>query len=252
VQQRTRRRVLRLFKRRDLLSSDVVEDMLKWSHAGGFSVDVSVLIEARDRRGLERLLRYCARPVLALERLHWCDERHERLVYHLPKVQADGRTALQFTPLELIHCLAQLLPPPRKHRHRYYGVFAPNAPLWTAVAALTSADTNACPPEPAVAAPAARLRPANVSLWAILLARIYEIAPLVCSRCGGPVRIVAFLVETASISQILRHIGEPTVPPALYPPRGPPDELLANPIVCLDDDVNQDRYAFEADQRLSW
>ena len=118
MQQRTRRRVLRLFKRRDLLSCDVVENMLQWSHAGGFSVDASVWIAASDHRGLERLLRYCARPVLGLERLHWCDERRERLVYHLPKVQPDGRTTLQLTPLELIHCMAQLLPPPRKHRHR--------------------------------------------------------------------------------------------------------------------------------------
>jgi hypothetical protein len=148
VQQRTRRRVLRLFKRRDILPADVVEAMLQWSHAGGFSVDASVLIEARDRRGLERLLRYCARPVLALERLHWCDERHERLVYHLPKVQPDGHTTLPLTPLALIDCLAQLLAPPRKHRHRYCGVFAPNAPLRAAVAALAQAETDPAP-EPA-------------------------------------------------------------------------------------------------------
>ncbi len=70
VRQRTRRRVLRLFKRRDIRPADVVEDMLRWSHAGGFSVDASVSIGARDRRGLERLLRYCARPAFALERLH--------------------------------------------------------------------------------------------------------------------------------------------------------------------------------------
>ena len=36
--------------------------------ADGFSV-VSVCIEAQDRSGLERLLRYCARPPFAMERL---------------------------------------------------------------------------------------------------------------------------------------------------------------------------------------
>jgi len=112
--------VLRLLERRGILPADVVEDMLQWSHAGGFSVDASVSIGARDRRGLERLLRYCARPVFALERLHWCDERHERLVYRLLKALPDGRTSLELTPLELIHRLGQLLTPPRKHRHRYY------------------------------------------------------------------------------------------------------------------------------------
>jgi hypothetical protein len=32
-------------------------------------------------------------------------------------------------PLELIERLAALIPPPRRHRHRYYEVLAPNAPL---------------------------------------------------------------------------------------------------------------------------
>ena len=42
-------------------------------NGGGFSVDASVRIEADDRPGLERLLRYCARPPFALERLEAID-----------------------------------------------------------------------------------------------------------------------------------------------------------------------------------
>jgi len=52
-------------------------------HGGGFSVDDSVYIEGIDRPGLERLLRYCARPPFALERLQQQDAEH--LVYHSPK-----------------------------------------------------------------------------------------------------------------------------------------------------------------------
>ena len=33
------------------------------------------------------------------------------------------------TPRELINRIAQLVPPLRTHRHRYYGVVAPNSPL---------------------------------------------------------------------------------------------------------------------------
>jgi Putative transposase len=43
---------------------------------------------------------------------------------------------LTFTPLELIVRIAALVPPPRTHRHRYYGALAPNSPLRAAVAAL--------------------------------------------------------------------------------------------------------------------
>lgn len=37
------------------------EDLLTWDHGGGFSLDANVRIEATDRTGLERLLRYCSR-----------------------------------------------------------------------------------------------------------------------------------------------------------------------------------------------
>jgi hypothetical protein len=53
--------------------------------------------------GLERLLRYCARPPFALERLEQSSD--EQLVYRLDKPQPDGRTQLRLTPLELIERL---------------------------------------------------------------------------------------------------------------------------------------------------
>jgi len=72
---------------------------------------------------------------------------------------------LVLTPLELIDKIAALVPPPRVHRHRYYGVLAPNAPLraavtapargpplWEAVTAAPAAD-NAPRREPAAQPP---------------------------------------------------------------------------------------------------
>lgn len=38
-------------------------------HGGGFCVDTSMSIAAGDRAGRERLLRYCALPPFALDRL---------------------------------------------------------------------------------------------------------------------------------------------------------------------------------------
>jgi hypothetical protein len=45
---------------------------------------------------------------------------------------------LHLTPLELIARIAALVPPPRTHRHRYFGVLAPNSPLRAAAVALTT------------------------------------------------------------------------------------------------------------------
>ena len=221
-------------------------------HAGGWSVDASVTIAGWDRHGLERLVRYCARPPLSQERLGRLD--YERLVYRLRKPTIDGRSELVLTPLELLDRLAHLVTPPRIHKHRYCGVLAPNAKLRRAVtesagpagatlqllqeaqeqmglpgsagvgdqspagAAATGPETDA-ESRTGIGRAAARC-------WALLLARIFECLPLRCERCGTPMRIIAFILEPPVIEKILTHIGEPTTAPALLPARAPPQTEL--------------------------
>jgi hypothetical protein len=86
----------------------------QWAHGGGFSVDGSVRIEAADRAGRERLLRYCARPPFALERLRELDCEH--LIYDPPKPVPGGSGPLLLAPLERPDRIAALVPPPRIHR----------------------------------------------------------------------------------------------------------------------------------------
>jgi Putative transposase len=85
LQRVVQRRVLRYFRTQGLLDEADADGMLSWQGSGGFSIDASVRIEGEDRAGVERLLRYCARPPFALE---------------------------------LLERLARLIPPPRLHRHR--------------------------------------------------------------------------------------------------------------------------------------
>lgn len=70
---------------------------------------------------------------------------------HVPKPQTGGKQAdLMLTPLELIDRIAALVPVPRTHRHRYFGVLAPNSPLRAAVTALAHAVPVRAPQVPAV------------------------------------------------------------------------------------------------------
>jgi hypothetical protein len=71
------------------------------------------------------------------------------------------------TPLELIDTIAALLPPPRKHRLRYFGVFAPNSPLREFVTAMVRSDSGATSTEPVAAAIAAIGSSARTA-WAAL------------------------------------------------------------------------------------
>ena len=51
----------------------------------------------------------------------------------------DGRTYLILTPLELLDRLARLVTPPRIHKHRDFGVLAPNARIRETVTASSGA-----------------------------------------------------------------------------------------------------------------
>jgi hypothetical protein len=255
VQAQVRQRILRAFVRRGLIDKSDRDEMLSWEHGGGFSLDASVCIQDTDRAGLERLLRYCARPPFALEHLHPLDADH--LVYHNPKPRSDSPRDLVLTPLELIDKIAALIPPPRAHRHRYYGVFAPNSPMRAAVTALAAMPVVAPLPVVATETEVPSRRAASHYLWAMLLARIYETLPLICPICQAQMRIIAFITDAGTVRKILDHIGESAQPPRIAPARGPPlwEAAMASERVGNDsqwDSAAQPEPVFEFDQRVAW
>jgi hypothetical protein len=91
----------------------------------GVSMHANVSVPARDRRRLERLCRYVARPPIATKRLSSLPDG--RLLYRLKHRWRDGTTHVVFDPLELIERIAAVIPPPRAHLVRYHGVLAPAA-----------------------------------------------------------------------------------------------------------------------------
>jgi len=249
VQEHIRKRVLRLFRAKGLLDSDAASDMLEWEN-GGFSLNANVRIEAHDREALERLIRYCARPVFASERLGVVGDN---LRYTLPQPTPDGQTIMLFKPKELLDKLAQLIPPPKRHRHHYHGVLAPSSPLRAKITdgelkcKKTPPKTQTieenlpfllppseeqqqtiAPPQPEdspspIQEPDKKLKPASLYRWALLMARIYEINPLTCPKCTHTMRIISFIQDRPTICKILNHIQEPCDPPVMIPARGPPE-----------------------------
>lgn len=137
------------------------------------------------------------------------------------------------TPLELLRKIASIIPPPRKHMVRYHGIFAPNANGRDklAGAALAAAGASAEPavidaPEPGQLERPSRI-PRNRRLdWAALLKRTHAVDVLACDHCGGRLRIMAFITESAVVRQILEHLRLPHLPPATAPARDPPRTLL--------------------------
>jgi len=119
------------------------------ANVNGFSLHANVALNSADRKRLERLIRYCARPPVAVERLEGLPDG--RVLYRLKRPWRNGATHVVFQPQELLEKLAALVPAPRAHSVRYSGVFAPAA-VWRplivpdAAATTTAADHDESPP----------------------------------------------------------------------------------------------------------
>jgi hypothetical protein len=100
--------------------------------------------------------------------------------------------------------ISKFIPYPRRHRRRYHGAFAPNSPLRHKVAAnAQKRPLSSTPPHQQEAA----TKTEKVSLnWAKLIARIYEVNPLIC-QCGKEIKITAFVTHSAEIRRILDRVG---------------------------------------------
>ena len=91
----------------------------------GFSLHAGVAAKADERKKLERLCRYIARPAVSEKRLSLTSQGQVR--YELKTPYRDGTTHVIFEPLDFIAKLAALVPKPRVNLTRFHGVFAPNS-----------------------------------------------------------------------------------------------------------------------------
>ena len=204
-----RHKVFSFLQAEGLLTEERTRRLLSWRHSG-FSVHTSVTVPPDDRDGLERLARYLLRAPVSLERLH-VDEQARTIAYARRAGHGAGLPSSS-PPLDPDEFLARVLmhiPEPRLQVIRYSGAYSSVVRARRARQALAAVGGGAAP-----APPSAEHEPASLEWkaarrrWAELIRRIYEVDPLVCPRCGGQMRIIAFITEPRVIGKILRHLAE--------------------------------------------
>ena len=202
-----RLKVIRLLHRAGLLDEDRTRLLLSWRHSG-FSVHNSVTVPAGDGRALEALARYCLRNPVSLARLRFTPGTPTAT--YLPRDGHGDEKAETFDAFDFVARLLAHVPDPRRHLVHYYGAYS------NVVRGKLKARSQARQPEPLASGPAsqpplppASQAPSSAALrrgWARLIRRIYEVDPLVCPRCRGVMRVVAFITEGRVIRRILDHL----------------------------------------------
>jgi len=117
-------------------------------------------------------------------------------------------------PLDFIAEFTQHIPPKGSHLIRYYGFYSNKARGMREKP--EAAQQAAAGPSEASSTPARRCS----QTWAMLIKRVYEVDPLACPKCGGLMKVVAFIEppQAEVIEKILRHCGLWQQPVSRPPP----------------------------------
>jgi hypothetical protein len=184
------------------------------ANVAGFSVHANVAIREHRRDQLERLCRYASRPPVAAERLGRLPDG--RLSYRMKTPWRDGTTHVIFSASEFLEKLAALVPAPRAHLVRFYGILAPAAtwrsrivPQATDGLEAENVSGNACVHGSEKRQPRRRRNYA----WAELMKRVWAVDVLECPRCLGRMRLMAAIHAEKALQRILDCLGLPSRAP---------------------------------------
>ena len=210
-----RKRIIQYFLKTERINKDMARNLLSWKHSG-FSIDNSVIIYPHDDKAKEALAEYMARYSVALDKIVY-EPVKGNVLFHTKYNQYFKENLKVFKAEEFIAQLTQHVPPPRMRVIRYYGLYssrsrqkwkeweyvsrhAPDG--WKESHLEHAADENKGDvPESEIP-----IAFSGNSTWAKLIAKIYEVDPLVCTKCGGEMKVVAVIMDPVEVKKILRHL----------------------------------------------
>jgi len=182
------------------LPDRIIENMMDWHHSG-FNVYCGPAIWPGNDTGIENLARYIIRAAFSQERMRYIPatasaDGEAKVIYQ----SKDGRERKVFPALEWLAQLSTHIPNRREQMVRYYGFYS-NKSRGQRIKAQQDSATILNILEPVQSDKASR------KSWARLIQKIYEVDPLCCPKCRGPMKIISIIEEQVVIKQILQHLG---------------------------------------------
>ncbi|WP_155310521.1 transposase [Desulfosarcina ovata] len=200
---------------------------MSWHHSG-FHVHIGERIWPEDEKGLENLARYIIRACFSQERMVYipvteATDGVAKVIY----TSKDGKTRKTFDALDWLAHLVTHVPGRYEQTVRYYGYYSNKSR-----GMRKKAETDDAIPVILKNDISSKKWRQN---WARLIQKVYEVDPLICPKCQGKMRIIAFIEDEQLIKKILKHLD-------LWEIRnhGPPDRDPTHiPELTYDDDYSQ-------------
>ena len=183
----------------------------------GFDVHADVSLDGRDRRAVERMARYLARPPICQDRLTRLDDGRVRYAFRRP--WKNGQRGVTLDGVSFVGRLAALVPPPRSPSFVYWGVLGPAHHLRSKVIPKPYVPppkqlgmfvedlegkmlpVHDPPPRSWDRTPRQRLE------WAKLMRRVFGSQAVACPRCTRPLRVTQLATTPGAIAAVLSRHG---------------------------------------------
>ena len=193
----------------------MANNLLSWRNSG-FSIDNSVILYPHDDKAKEALAQYLARYSVSLEKIVY-EPVKGKVLFHTKYNKYFKENLKVFPAEEFISELVQHISPPRMRLIRYYGLYSSRSRQkwkeWKHVSrhapdGWKEAHLYHAPDEEKgdVTESEIPVSLSGNSIWAKLIAKVYEVDPLVCTKCGGEMKVVAVIMDPVEVKKILRHL----------------------------------------------
>jgi hypothetical protein len=186
------------------------------------------LVRAKTKPEAGQVGKYMLRTVLALERLTFL-EPEGKVGYRWGRDGAGQETEVMDYP-EFIARVTSHIPDKGQVMVRYYGLYA-NAHRGKVKKASLSPSALRVVEEELRRLPskgwAALIRKPHIGLRnAAMIRKVYEVDPMLCPKCGGRMKVIAFLTNFSVVDRIIGHLKLTFVAERPPPPQVALQELL--------------------------
>ncbi len=211
-----RRRVICFFLNRELITEDFASNLLSWRNSG-FSIDAKLRLYGSDEKSREALSQYIARPPLSLKKMSIEDNGEATVISYTSNNDFFKGKTETFPVTRFLLELTQHIPLRGSQYIRRYGLYAsrtkgkwlkmPHVALrggrrstWNLLS-----QSNPTPKNQPVLSPTRRAAapgPGCRKVPTVGIAKVYEVDPPPCIRCGSPMRILAVITASEEVRKI--------------------------------------------------
>ena len=117
-----RRRIIRFFIDRELITENFAANLLSWKNSG-FSIDAKLRLYGSDDKTRESIAQYLVRPPLSLSKIKY-DSFKGKVLFKTKYNDYFGENFKVYDGEDFVAALAKHIPPARVHLVRYYGLYS--------------------------------------------------------------------------------------------------------------------------------